>query len=57
MVPGILLCHIFTDLVSHSHKFDVMILCTSRGGSRFSGKGFKCIKVWGFALLILSHFS
>ena len=28
-----------------------------RGGSRISGKGFICIKVWGFALLILSHFS
>ena len=30
-----------------------------RGGSRISGKGVHtvCIKVWGFALLILSHIS
>ena len=28
-----------------------------RSGSRICGKGFVCIKVWGFALLILSHFS
>ena len=27
-----------------------------RGGSRISGNGVMCIKVWGFALLILSHF-
>ena len=28
-----------------------------RGGSRISGKGFLCIKVWGLALLIFSYFS
>ena len=27
-----------------------------RGRSRISEKGFICIKVWGFALPILSHF-
>ena len=27
-----------------------------RSGSRISGKGIICIKEWGFALLILSHF-
>ena len=26
-------------------------------GSRISGKGVICLNVWGFALLILSHFS
>ena len=30
---------------------------SSRGGSRISGKGVIHKKVWGFALLILSHFS
>ena len=28
----------------------------TRGGYGFSGNGFICINVWGFALLILSHF-
>ena len=30
---------------------------SSRGGSRISGKGVEILKVWGFALLILSKFS
>ena len=29
----------------------------NRGGSRISRKGVHMFKVWGFALLILSHFS
>ena len=33
------------------------ILMLHRGRSRISGKGVQCIKVWGYALLILSHFS
>ena len=28
-----------------------------RGGSRISGKGFICIKMWGLALVVFSHFS
>ena len=31
-----------------------VIICYIRGGSRISERGFGCIKVCGFALLILS---
>ena len=40
---------------SQKNRFNETVLL--RGGSGIFGKGFICIKAWGFALLILSHFS
>ena len=49
----------------HRHFFSLGLNILHQGlenherqsGSRISGKGFICIKMLGFALLIVSHFS